>query len=210
MRVGAAVAFLLLADVSAGASPELTEALITLEGTISVESAPSFSKGKLRGCTLLYDTIVRDWTYRQGQFLKVSGSVGFMATGQNQGAVLKVVVHEIAISGSEPSYTPSPPSRAYLVDRDFSTNLDTLVQAAESETPGALFSIFQLEPSFGMVVTALKANELGIAFNSGSGDTDVQMKIDLDVIDVADDGRRIRSETQKADFIQCILKLIDR
>ena len=115
----------------------------------------------------------------------------------------------LEIDGSTPKLqmTPSPPSRAYIIDRNLATNLSSLVQGSTSDTPGALFSIFQFSPTFEMVLDALTTNELTVAFNSKGGGTDMQLKLELDVVEVNASGERRRSDKAKKDFLACLGKL---
>lgn len=186
------------------------EALLSsMRGTLSVVSQPTLNGGKLTGCTLVYDAIYQDWTYRGGRYLKVAGNVGFAAFDGNVGANLKVVVHEIDASTPQLRMTPSPPSRAYLVNDALATNLESLVRAAESDTPGALFSVFQFSPTFEMVTEGIARNVLTVAFNSRDGGTDMQLPLELDVVDVTNTGERKRSEKAKDSFLVCLTKLAE-
>lgn len=183
--------------------------LAAMAGTLDIKSEPYMNAGKLSGCTLAFDAIAQDWSYRQGGYIKVSGNVGFLRGGQTVGANVKVVVLEIDPNDPTLGLRPSPPSRAYLIDKDLKTNLSTLQRASESDTPGALFSVFELSPTFQMVVDGLAANELTVAFNSKNGATDIQLKLELDVQDVTQSGERIRSDKMKSDFARCLQALAD-
>lgn len=194
---------------TAAANPALESLLLSMNGTLSVTSQPLMSEGRLAGCTLVFDAIQQDWTYRSGAFLKVTGNIGVVSAGDRIGTNLKVVVHEIDASGNELLFKPSPPSRAYLIDRMFVTNLDSLVKATESDTPGALFSIFQLSPTLDMVLAAVEQNGITVAFNSRNGATDIQLPLELDVVDVSEAGERKRSGEHKAQFLGCVYKLLE-
>ena len=188
---------------------ELLEVMMSrITGTQRVFAQPYMTNGKLAGCNLIFEAMTRDFTYRQGQFIKVDGSIGIMGIGGQIGAVLKVVVNEI----SPPSMTfkPSPPSRAYLIGPNFETNLDSLVGANESDTPGALFSVFQSSPTAEMVLIALQSKKITVAFNKKGGPSDIQLPLELDVAQTDDEGTRTRNDEAAAAFNQCLLVLLER
>lgn len=188
---------------------ELIEAMMTkIAGTQRVYTQPYMTDGKLAGCQLIFEALIRDFTYRQGQFIKVDGNVGLMGSGGNVAAVLKVVVNEI----TPPSITfkPSPPSRAYLIDSNFSTNFGSLVDAYESDTPGSLFSVFQLSPTTEMIMAALESRKLTVAFNNKGGTSDIQLPLELDVVETDNNGGRTRSDEAVKGFAQCALLLMQQ
>ncbi|AZO35477.1 hypothetical protein EJ072_14120 [Mesorhizobium sp. M2A.F.Ca.ET.046.03.2.1] len=189
------------------ADSAVDQALSAMAGTLDVQSQPYLHKGQLSGCTLIFDAILQDWSYRQGGFLKISGNVGIMRAGNKLGANLKVVVLEIDPNDPTLGLKPSAPSRAYLVDDDLKTNLATLRGTPASDTPGALFSIFEVSPTLDMVLDGLRANKLTVAFNSKGGDTDIQLPLQLDVQEVKQSGERVRSNKMKSDFANCLTAL---
>jgi hypothetical protein len=91
---GIATIALGLCDV-AEANQAADQALAAMAGTLNVKSEPYMNGGKLSGCTLVFDAIVQDWSYRQGGYIKVSGNVGFLQSGGSVAAALKVIVLEI-------------------------------------------------------------------------------------------------------------------
>lgn len=180
-----------------------------LVGTWSVSSQPVMSDGTLIGCTLVYDVFYQDWTYRGGGFVRVSGHVGFLH-GQNAiGAALKVAVNEIDPYAAQLEMVPSAPFRAYIVADDFSTNLPSLVTSGPSDTPGALYSVFQLSPTFEMVMAALESQHLTIAFGEEDSALDIQIPIELDVLRVDDSGQPVRSTQTRAAFLNCLTALTE-
>lgn len=188
---------------------ELLEAMMSkIAGTQRVFAQPYMTDGKLAGCNLVFEAMTRDYTYRQGQFIKVDGSIGIMGIGGSLGAVLKVVVNEI----NPPSLTfkPSPPSRAYLIGSKFETNIESLVSADESDTPGSLFSIFQTSPTSEIILAALQSKKITVAFNKKGGPSDIQLPLELDVAQTDDSGERTRSDQAAIDFSQCLLVLFEQ
>lgn len=200
---GVATIALGLCDV-AEANQAADQALAAMAGTLDVKSEPYMNSGKLSGCSLVFDAIEQDWNYRQGGYIKVSGNVGFLRSGDSIGANVKVAVLEIDPNDPTLGLKPSPPTRAYLIDENLQTNLSTLRRVVSSDTPGAIFSIFDLSPTLDMVLSGIQANELTIAFNSKGGETDIQLKLQLDVQEVTQTGERVRSEKMKSDFTKCL------
>jgi hypothetical protein len=188
---------------------ELADSLARMVGTLNVSSQPVMSEGQLTGCTLVFDALYRDFTYRNGGFLRVSGNVGLMTGQNNLGTALKVVVLELDPSKPDMGMNPSAPSRAYLQGSNLKTNLSSLVQSTASDTPGALFSIFELSPTVEFVLEALQENFLTIAFNSMGGNSDIRLAIELDVVDFEADGSRIRSDRTKTEFTNCVVTLLE-
>lgn len=178
--------------------------LALIEGTQSVAAESTLREGQLIGCDLVFTAIHADVVYRQGAYIKVSGSIGVMTSRGQFGSTLKVTVQEIDPTVIGLGLKPSPPSRAYLVSSDLTSSLSSLINSFPSDTPGSLFSVFQLSPSFDIVLAALAENKLVVAFNSRDGATDIQLTIELDVTGTSPMGERSRSEKTRADFLACL------
>lgn len=179
-------------------------------GTMNVRADPHFSDGKLDGCTYVFDAVTTDWTYRQGDYLKVSGSVMLSHMGEKVGASLKVVANLVNIQDDgRIVLVPSPPSRAFLMDENFKTNTASLVDSAISDTPGGLFSVFQPIPTMNIVSDATVSKKLTVAFNQLLGNTDLIVPVELDVENMTDDGIRIRNDKAISSFSKCVLSLFE-
>ncbi len=123
---------------------------------------------------------------------------------------LKVVVNELDLSAMPSKFVPSPPSRAYLISPKMQTNLDSLVDSSKSDTPGALFSVFQISPTLEMMIDAMIENKLTIAFNQLNGKSDILLDLELDVADFETNGSRKRSPKMTADFSSCLNTLVNQ
>ncbi|TCA87050.1 hypothetical protein E0H65_30625 [Rhizobium leguminosarum bv. viciae] len=176
-------------------------------GTLDVANTPVMTNGKLTGCQLTFDAVIRDYTYRQGAFIAVSGGVGLMNTQQTIGTTVKIVVTALDPSGRP---VPSPPSRAYLIGANYATTLDSLVAASASDQPGGLFSVFQAEPTIGIVLDGLKTKRLVFAFNQNNSGTDIQLPIELDVVNTAANGAQVRSDNMIKGYATCVQTLINK
>lgn len=210
MRIGALTIILAVSTAcpAFAQAPSTAPLLADIAGTLDVYSQPYLKNGKLSGCQMVFDALMQDYSYRRGEFLKVSGSVGIMydAASGKMGSALKVVVNELP-TVTDGSAVPSSPSRAYLVADDYTTNLDSLVDRSQSNTTGALFSIFQISPTIKIVTKSLELKTLVFAFNQKNGATDIRLPIDLTVEKTDASGARQRSEKMTQDFASCLLAL---
>ena len=89
-------------------------------------------------------------------------------------------------------------------DDAYQTNLGSLINQSESDTPGSLFAIYNLQPSLDIIIGALEKRELIIGFNQFGGQTDIEIPIALDVVSVDDEGNRERSPDAIGKFLDCI------
>lgn len=170
---------------------------------MDVQSLPSISNGKLQGCQLVFDAIAQDYTYNDGAFLKISGSASIMSSGGKMGATVKVVAEVLDPTSTDAKLIPSAPSRAYLIGKNYTNNLGSLVNAA-STSPGAWFAIYNFQPSFTILVEAMSSTTLTIGFNQNGGNTDIQLPIDLTVASTDDAGKRTHSTAALDNYSKCI------
>jgi hypothetical protein len=171
---------------------------------VFAKAAPQFANGELYGCIVEFATVTQDWAYRQGAFIRVGGSFGLMSMQGKVGATLKVIVHDIDTSLT---LTPSAPTNAHFVAKT-KTSQQSRVASYPSDTPGAIFVVFQLDPAFSMIVDGLGANQVQIAFNRRQGGADVPVAIDTSVEDTLPDGTKKRSLVASSDFYRCVKELV--
>jgi hypothetical protein len=182
-------------------------------GTLNTMSVPYMSQGKLGGCQITFDAMIQDFTYRNGGFLQVSGGVAVMAIGDppKLGTTVKIVANGITIDKDGKAVTtPATPTRAYLVDDTFNSNLESFVTGTPSDNTGGYYAIYQLNPTFKMVLDGLLAKKLTIMFNENGGNTDVAMHLELDVLSSGADGSRKRGSETIDKFGQCLKTLSSR
>jgi hypothetical protein len=210
-RYSVVCAVLLLAVGSGAAAQDARKAIEAMlqktSGTLFVRNVPHIVEGKLKACQLTYEALSQDWTYRQGQYLKISGSVGFIIAGKPRPTlanIVKVIVQEVSVGADgQLAFLPSPPDRAFLLGADFNSNLDTLANSAPSDTPGGVIAFYQASPALEMVMDGLDRDRLTVPFNRSGGATDMQLVVETDVVDVDAEGKKTRSEQPKADFLNC-------
>jgi hypothetical protein len=189
-------------------SDRARQTLSAMVGTLSVEAETEMIGGSLTGCHFVYTAVAQDSTHRQGAYIGIAGKVGVRKANNNFGIDLKVVVFDIDSSKPPLVLKPSAPSRAYLVDHDFQTNLSSLVSTVPSDTPGALVSLFQFHPSFEIIMNGLGRYKITIAFNRDEGDTDIQLPLELDVKSVSESGQRQRSDEAVRSFRGCVKSMM--
>lgn len=174
-------------------------------GTLNVTNSPMMTNGELTGCTLTYDVIYKDFTYRKGRPIKVIGSFGFLSANDTIGSTLKVVVNEM--SSSEDGrliLSPSAPQKAYLIGRNYEHNHTDLVLANPSDLDGGLFSIFRTDKSFDIIINGIEDGKIVIAFNQNNGGTDIQMPVDLTVLSTDMTGKRTFGNDAIHEFMKCM------
>ncbi|MHC2457713.1 hypothetical protein ACVMIX_004354 [Rhizobium leguminosarum] len=209
MRVALCLALTWALSAGAVSAGQVDFLLTRMLGTIQVRSEPYMVRGKLSGCQYVFSALAQDWVYRKGQYLKVDGSIAIMFMDGNFGSTLKVVVNEVLPSADGTlTFSPSPPSRAYLIGSDYQTNLSGLVSALQSDTPGALFSIFNLDPTLKVLTDAGKTNKVTVAFNRDSGASDILLPLELDVKSSSEEGQRVRTQETGISFANCVLALL--
>ncbi len=192
----------------AASGQNINQYLQNIEGTLSVNSEPYMTNGELTGCQLTFDSLHRDYAYRQGNYIKVSGAVGIMVGQENRlGAIVKVTVHALNETENGPVFEPSPPSRGYLIGSDLKTNVDSLVVSDLSDTPGALFSVYALSPTMEIVLEGLQTGRLTFAFNQNGGPSDIRLPVELNVFKTDEFGNKMRSDETVRAFAKCVLAL---
>lgn len=176
-------------------------------GTFSIDAKPSFADGQLSGCALEFSVLAKDWVYKQGAYIRVGGSFGVMGAGGKTAVVLKVILHDF-----DPrilNFTPSPPASAYFVAGN-STTKNAIVASYPSDVPGAIFVIFQMDPTFLVLSEGIANNKVVIGFARNKGGSDIGIAIDTTVVDTAANGKRTHSEKPTLDFLQCAKTLFQQ
>lgn len=203
-----AIAAISTRPVGAQSPAQVQTAMEALKGTLGVTFQPLLTRGTLTGCSLVYDVLHTDDAYRQGAYVRVSGNISIMGMQGKLGAALKVVLIDVDPATFSRSAADPGPTRAYLVGDGYTTNLSSLVSAYPSDTPGALFSVFQIDPSFEMIANALAEKKATIAFNRGDGQTDIDVPLDLAVSGLDEQYERKRSDEATVGFIDCLDALV--
>lgn len=181
-----------------------------LVGTQSVSFQPQSQNGELIGCTLEFDALVRDWKYRNGGLLKLSGSFGILAPGGSVGAMQKLTVSHFDFSSGVLQVVPSSPSRLYMRDTNFRSNIASLVNASESDAPGSIFAVYNLSPTMEIILSGIENGAVVVGFNQLDGDSDIELDLLLDIAAMDDEGNRTRSVEARKGFMACLVRLSER
>ena len=177
--------------------------------TLSVVFEPVTRGGVTAGCQLIYNATINDWAYKQGQLAKVEGHIAVMKIGENPATTLKVVLNDVHVSESGVRFAPSAPNLAYLRAPDGTSNVASLVEKVESDTPGGLYSIFHFDELFVQIFgQMLEIERVDVMFNRRDGGVDIGVPLDLTVIDVGLDGIAQKSSEHLVRWAKCSLALL--
>lgn len=192
---------------SAQQAPEpMARVMSHLMGTTFARVLPSFANGKLYGCGIEFAVIAKDWQYRRGGYIRVGGQFGLMTGKGAIASVLKATLHDINTQSF--TFTPSIPASAYFVD-NYQTSAQYVTGQIESDTPGAVFVVFQGPPVFKIISDGMTRNRVQIALARKRGGADIPIEIEADVAEAKEDGTRVRSAQIAPDFFACVGKLLD-
>jgi hypothetical protein len=114
-------------------------------------------------------------------------------------------VHDINMKTAE--LRPSPPANSYFVFGT-QTSKASPVGKYPSDTPGAQFSVFKPEPTFGKIAEALDKDKITIAFNRRDEGAEILVPVDRTVSDTDDAGKKTYSQQMIIDFYACTGELL--
>lgn len=197
---------LLTTSSSAQQNDHLERAISALEGTHSVIHNPMFEGGKLSGCGLEFSALVRNWQSRNGQYARASGTIGYMSAGGIVAPVLKLVIHEINMQTM--ALSPKAPTRSYVVSGGKSS-FESIVSSYNSDTPGAIFVVFNFSPVAEMYGNALQKGSVALRYGYSESGIDTPLTLDLTVESTDADGKRKHSMNQINEMFVCMKELLD-
>lgn len=186
--------------------PTIEQLLASRVGTTSNDAAPVFTNGVLTGCGVSFESLIRDFAYRQGSFSRVDGSFNLMAAKNGMGILLKIVVNDL--DPQTHTISPAAPVTAFFVSGN-ATSLPFLVGQLESDTPGAVVAVYSAEKVFPMLFKSVSEGTVTVAFARKKGGVDVQVPIDLSVEDTDDNGKKLHSNKAATNFSKCALELLN-
>lgn len=175
-------------------------------GTTTTTANPVFSDGVLTGCSVVFGALIKDFTYKAGNYVRVDGSFSLMAANRNLAIMLKVVLHDLDPKSLE--LTPSPPVTAFFVSGNSTSRPFLINQSSETDTPGAIIAIYNAEKTFPMLIEGVSEETVTIAFARSKGGMEVQVPIDLGIEDTDDDGKKSRSHKAVTKFNSCVPALL--
>jgi hypothetical protein len=177
-----------------------------LVGTLKIESNPIRSSGRLVGCTLGYDALVRDWVYRKGAVSAVTGYFGVVRLGPTVGSTLKVTVSDVSdVDGQQ---TINTPTSAYLMSESGAVTAGALIEQSSDNT-GALLGAFLVDETFWSVVESMLTRQrVAIMFSRTKGGLDVRVDLDLTVAKTSQLGERTNSGEMLKAYLACLRELV--
>jgi hypothetical protein len=103
---------------------------------------------------------------------------------------------------------PNPPVEAYFVSGNSSTK-SAFVGSYPSDTPGALFSVFNTTPTLTVLLNGLKQGRIPFIFSRRKGGSGVPVEIDLSVAETDAHGERTRRPGEVGrKWTDCALQLM--
>lgn len=88
-------------------------------------------------------------------------------------------------------------------------NASSIIAASPSDTPGAVFVIFQPIPTFKLYGAALERGQLELFYVRASGGADVPVKIDLRTQSTDNAGKWHFSDKTITEAYGCLTKLVE-
>lgn len=155
-------------------------------GTVYAELNRGTNQGRVQRCGVEFGVHIKDHEYNNGQRYYVTGSFGFNTTSDKSVAgYLKVITSKVSALG-KPVGEPDRPSNAFLSSGKLN-NAKSIVSAQPSDTPGALFSRFELDRTTMAIFSAASdTNQISVVFSRTPGGIDVYAPLDLHVGSVED------------------------
>jgi hypothetical protein len=186
--------------------PVIEQVLASRLGTISSSAEPIFKGGRLTGCSVNFETLVKDFTYKAGDYSRVGGSFNFVTSKNKLGILLKVVVNDF----DPPTYkpVPNPPVSAFFVFGN-ATSLPYLTNGSlGTDTPGAIVAVYDAVKTFPMLLKSVSAGTITVGSARTIGGMDMQVPIDLSIEDTDDNGTKKRSNKSANGFVECTSDLL--
>lgn len=211
MRPVYPLATALLISAAAGGNAQERQIRAVLEkgiGTSFARFNPEFSDGKLFNCGIEFAVLLKDWTYNKGEFSRISGQFGIMSVRGNPGIILKIIVHDLDLKQLD--FKPNPPATAYFLNKTFGTTKSSIVDNTKSDTPGAIFVIFNIENTMELLAEGVSENKVAIAFARRPGGSDIRVIVETDVEETTPEGKRVRGHKTGADFFACAKALLSQ
>jgi hypothetical protein len=204
MRLRSVILAFLVSTGTAVAAPEGD----SLFGTHWVQFQPVQVRGELRGCELVYLSVVADHAYLEGWQVAVNGSISVRSIGDRLALVLKVGLRSLGLDGPF-----ERPAFAYMQTENWST-AKAVHQIADGEGGYKILMYSLLDNNALQVLSELVGSgHMMIGYNRTADGLDVLVPIDITVVDslYTDDGKvvRQRSPSVAGGFADCVSDLVN-
>lgn len=133
--------------------------------TTYVSTEPVFVEGQLRGCTLVFDVLLKDTRYLAGAETHAAGSLTLLEAEGNVGVGLRLGLASAGVDGPI-----EPPEMAYLV-AGHSSGRNDLSSVFDSDVPGFRNFAFGLGDVTSEGITAFMTGEGTVAYTRQGGST---------------------------------------
>jgi hypothetical protein len=174
-----------------------------MEGTHWVQFQPQQSMGELEGCSLVFLTVVRDFKYKNGDYIALNGSINLSKVKNNFGLSFKIGAKDMNAG------TPfERPAFAYIQTKN-ATTAKSALSTFDGE-PGYSFYVYNAtdkEPSQ-VLMDVVENAKVQIGYNFKVGGLDVLAPLDLFVVNSKLDSEKIVSRQTSPDILisfgQCV------
>ncbi|MBL8792239.1 MAG: hypothetical protein JNM45_17240 [Rhizobiales bacterium] len=195
----------------AQAQESADDLFMRMVGTVSTSAVPYRSEGKLDGCTLVFNLLVRDTAYDLGAYLKVAGTTGVFLNGKGAVGTLKLSVEKLSFSLKSGMVSePRRPSRAYLILSDFSTTLEAGAETLKATDPANLLVGFSGMKAVEVGTEIVRTKKIQLGFNQADGKNDIIVPIEFDIVTKNLEGGIQRSDAAVNSYSDCLAALSDR
>ena len=182
------------------------DAISSMVGTLYTKTTPSFSGGKLDGCTMEYGAVIRDWYYRRGDFVIVGGGFGLLSGSGKFGAFLKVIFHDYDPQTMEP-YPNAPEEAAFIFGN--ATNRADVLDTFKADVPGGLVVVFTPMPTLGNIIKQVVAGQVTLAVARKRGLTAIVIPIDTAIEETLENNQKKRSQQAQLGFLNCSQQFVE-
>ena len=200
--------FLLFHNLALAADSSDTD----IYGTYAVKFEPVMVQGKLQSCGLRFTAITQSSAYEDGAVYGVTGTIllSLNGGGKNIVAGLKVVNNKVNLMKPDAAPVPKKPYFAYLATTKGINNADGLLESADSDTAGGIFSVFRFDKNFTEIFhQILNTGTISVAFNLKKGGMDIVVPLDFTVAAVNEKGKRTKSPVMMQEFSKCTSTLLN-
>jgi hypothetical protein len=184
------------------ASPRLPERLF---GTAHVKSETMTRAGRIGACNLHFKLIAKDFAYRNGAPVGISGVLGLLRNTSTFSSGFTMLALDDYDAAAD-SWTTMLPATAHLMGQGNLSTADSFFASGPSSDGKYLMSSYEPFPFLEIITGALesRSKELTVLVAREAGGIDIAATLQLDVVSIDREGNRSRSQREIASFTSCI------
>lgn len=179
-----------------------------IAGTIKIDFQPMQSAGAKNGCSLIYDAVISDNVYQQGELTLLSGNITYMISAKGGLSTLGLKIG--LMNTLNPNTRIEPPFFAYIQSLNGTTSKSKSI-SNDSDIPGFRLFDFQIDENSARVIDdILNGLPIEIGFNRKQGGLDVLVPLDLLVAEstISDSGLEHRKSNEMiSKFRSCFVEV---